>query len=61
MKIEYIPHRTGRVYKVRTSIGAEISSYYNLKDAMKDAKEHTRYSGDKAYIYRCLGRTERRR
>ena len=59
MKIKYVP-KTGRIYQVKTSIGAEITSHNTLKAAKETAKEYTFNTGDDGYIYKCLGRMIRK-
>ena len=55
MKVKYVP-KTGRIYQVKTSIGAEITGHNTLKAAKETAKEYTLNTGDEGYIYKCLGK-----
>jgi len=44
MKVKYV-QKTGRIYQVKTSIGAEITSHNTLKAAKETAKEYTLNTG----------------
>lgn len=55
MKVKYV-QKTGRIYQVKTSIGAEFTNHNTLKAAKEAAKEYTLHTGDEGYIYKCLGR-----